>query len=424
MEAQEIINIENYHPKSWVVERRIQSEGAHLRFSVYVIASGEKEAIAKFTTLCDPAEKAQALQDQNKRMLKDEFEIMKFIHSKRDIYEESNPFETFPFSELFEMETQESCFVGNLITGHGRKKTVGFLMRYYIHGSLESNLQFGELCPLDEKLAKFFVARVLRAVLFLHNILQLMHFDIKPANLLLDHKYDIYVSDFGQSRNYPYPDPKSPKALNLVMIKASHSLGTPYFHPPEICERYPVYNPLEIDIFSCGAMLFYLLAGKPCSYLDNAVIDRLYFYKAFSKHLVHIGLHHQTFWAMHQVIGNLNISVETQQLLDQMLKFQVEIDYDSTPNTFLTIPPLRPIDHLIAEFAYYPYTLLTSQNMEENSGNLPQGFSIEDRKTLLLPENREMLPINFVPFNWREAPPAIEGEYNVLKHGHIVLPPD
>ena len=72
--------------------------------------------------------------------------------------------------------------------------------------------------------------------------------DLKPENLLLDHKKNIKIVDFGLSNTY-----KTGETLKTAC-------GSPCYAAPEMIagKRYFGSN---VDIWSCGVILFALLCG-------------------------------------------------------------------------------------------------------------------------------------------------------------------
>jgi tRNA A-37 threonylcarbamoyl transferase component Bud32 len=81
---------------------------------------------------------------------------------------------------------------------------------------------------------------------------QIIHCDLKPANLLLDGDRNIWVTDFGLARSLTEP---------LSWTAAVE--GTAPFMAPEQASRY--WGPIDerTDIYGIGAVLFTLLTGRP-----------------------------------------------------------------------------------------------------------------------------------------------------------------
>lgn len=158
---------------------------------------------------------------------------------------------------------------------------------------------------LSEKVAKRYFRQIMDAVKFCHN-LYVCHRDIKPENILLDYEDNVKIADFGfasvmepeigtdfgkdsneserrlksidenadmnpvveplsdfvpdaQNR----PSPRNQKFRNLPskrMQRLSTMCGTTQYMAPEIVNR-DSYRGDKADIWSCGVVLFVLIAG-------------------------------------------------------------------------------------------------------------------------------------------------------------------
>lgn len=76
-----------------------------------------------------------------------------------------------------------------------------------------------------------------------------MHRDLKPENLLLDKTNQILkIADFGLSNTY-----KKDELLKTAC-------GSPCYAAPEMIAGNK-YSGLEVDLWSCGVILFALLCG-------------------------------------------------------------------------------------------------------------------------------------------------------------------
>lgn len=100
---------------------------------------------------------------------------------------------------------------------------------------------------IKEKEACKFFQQIMSGVEYLHR-LRIVHRDLKPENLLLDHKKNIKIVDFGLSNLY-----KEGELLKTAC-------GSPCYAAPEMIAGKK-YNGLNVDIWSCGVILYALICG-------------------------------------------------------------------------------------------------------------------------------------------------------------------
>src|SRR5437867_8169889 len=97
------------------------------------------------------------------------------------------------------------------------------------------------------------MAKAARGIAYAHGK-GILHRDLQPGNILLDENGEPMVSDFGLA-----------KWLNQTsdLTRTLETLGTPGYIAPEQAECRTTDPTGAADIYSLGAILFYLLAGRP-----------------------------------------------------------------------------------------------------------------------------------------------------------------
>ena len=125
-----------------------------------------------------------------------------------------------------------------------------FSMKYATGGSLRAAAPALRVEPRD---CVRLMAKVARAIAYAHGK-GILHRDLQPGNILLDGNGEPMVSDFGLAK---WLDE------NNDLTRTLETLGTPGYIAPEQAESPGVNLTFAADIYSLGAILFYLLTGRP-----------------------------------------------------------------------------------------------------------------------------------------------------------------
>jgi serine/threonine protein kinase len=160
------------------------------------------------------------------------------------------------FAERFAREAQalERLVHPNVVAvyGHGQAGEHGYLVLELVDGrSLREELAAGPLAP---KRALGIVAELCVALEFAHER-GIVHRDVKPENVLLDHQGRVKVADFGTARIL------GDEAARASLTETGHALGTLRYMAPEQLER-----PLEVDqradVYALGVVFYEMLTGE------------------------------------------------------------------------------------------------------------------------------------------------------------------
>jgi serine/threonine protein kinase/tetratricopeptide (TPR) repeat protein len=125
-----------------------------------------------------------------------------------------------------------------------------FSMKFAPGGTLQ---QAAPALRTEPRQCVAFVAKISRAVQFAHSR-GILHRDLKPGNILLDARGEPLVSDFGLAK---WLDTTSDLTRTLTIF------GTPGYIAPEQASSAAAELKPTADIYSLGAILFDLLAGRP-----------------------------------------------------------------------------------------------------------------------------------------------------------------
>ncbi|CAA3024493.1 CBL-interacting serine/threonine-protein kinase 12-like [Olea europaea var. sylvestris] len=179
------------------------------------------------------------------------------------------------------------------------KSKIFFVMEYVKGGELFNKVAKGRL---KEEVARKYFQQLISAVAFCH-ARGVYHRDLKPENILLDEDGNLKVSDFGLSAI----------SEQIKQDGLFHTFcGTPAYVAPEVLARKG-YDAAKVDIWSCGVILFVLMAG-------------------------HLPFHDQNIMAMYKKIYKGEFRCP-RWFTPELIRFLTRL-LDTNPETRLTIPEI------------------------------------------------------------------------------------
>jgi mitogen-activated protein kinase kinase kinase len=107
--------------------------------------------------------------------------------------------------------------------------------------------------PLGESLIANFVRQILKGLAFLHSQ-DIIHRDIKGANILVDHQGSVKISDFGISKRVEASTLSGKKAGHRVSLQ-----GSIFWMAPEVVKQTAYTR--KADIWSLGCLIVEMLSG-------------------------------------------------------------------------------------------------------------------------------------------------------------------
>lgn len=128
--------------------------------------------------------------------------------------------------------------------------------RHFFSMEFVDGRDLGELChfkPLKSEEAAHYVKAIAEAIAYAHEK-GVLHRDLKPSNVLIDASNQPRVTDFGLAKRF---EEESGITLSGTIM------GSPSYMPPEQASgRHQAVGPRS-DVYSLGAILYYLLTGRP-----------------------------------------------------------------------------------------------------------------------------------------------------------------
>jgi len=236
--------------------------------------------------------------------------------------------------EISIMRLVRHPYVVQLYEVMASKSKIYFAMEYVRGGELFGRVARGRL---KEDPARKYFQQLIGAVDFCHSR-GVYHRDLKPENLLVDEHGNLKVSDFGLSALK-----ECQKQDGLLHT----TCGTPAYVAPEIINKKG-YDGEKADIWSCGVILFVLLAG----YLPFQDSNLMEMYRKISKGDVR---YPQWFTS------------DARKLLSRLL--------DPNPNTRITMDKL--IEHPWFKKGYKPAVMLGQPHGSNSLKDVQAAFSTE-----------------------------------------------
>ena len=138
--------------------------------------------------------------------------------------------------------------------------TVYYVMPYLVGGSLQDYVKAHG--ALSESMAMKYVKQIAGALKYMHEEQHICHYDVKPANILLDDKGNAVLIDFGISKNYD--------AQGQETTTTPVGMSEGYAPIEQYQQNVEEFSPAS-DVYALGATLYFLLHGiRPVSAVHRA----------------------------------------------------------------------------------------------------------------------------------------------------------
>jgi len=162
-------------------------------------------------------------------------------------------------TERFVLEKSKSPFLVSLEYAFQTPSKVFFVMKFMKGGELFQHLKIAK--RFEEERAKFYVAEILLALEYLHN-LGVIYRDLKPENVLMDEDGHICLTDFGMA-----------KQLRKGELTYSF-VGTPEYLAPEIVRGEGHGQPA--DWWALGILTYEMMVGLPPFYNRDRNTEKMF----------------------------------------------------------------------------------------------------------------------------------------------------
>ncbi|KAF5462885.1 hypothetical protein F2P56_018854, partial [Juglans regia] len=151
---------------------------------------------------------------------------------------------------------------------HGSKRAL--IYEFMPNGSLNKHIFSSEANILNYEKTYDIALGVARGIEYLHQgcDMQILHFDIKPHNILLDENLKPKVSDFGLAKLYPVED---------SIVPLTRARGTFGYMAPEMLYKNIGGISYKADVYSFGMLLLEMVSRRKNLHASTEHLSQIYF---------------------------------------------------------------------------------------------------------------------------------------------------
>ena len=178
--------------------------------------------------------------------------------------------EGFPLTSLREIKLLKMLYHDNVLKlnemaverpeGVGRKRANLYMVTPYMDHDLSGLLNNPDV-HFSEGQIKCYMLQFLRGLRYLHGE-NIIHRDLKAANILINNRGRLIIADFGLARHYEGVPPQRGRGNGVAKRDYTGLVVTRWYRPPELLFNLKKYTP-AVDMWGAGCVFGEMFKRKP-----------------------------------------------------------------------------------------------------------------------------------------------------------------
>ncbi|KAF2736986.1 Pkinase-domain-containing protein [Polyplosphaeria fusca] len=144
--------------------------------------------------------------------------------------------------------------------GEGRKRAILYMVTPYMDHDLSGLLDNPDVNFTVPQI-KCYMLQLFKGLRYLHDN-NILHRDMKAANLLINNRGRLQIADFGLARHYDEPVPQRGRGNGEARREYTTLVVTRWYRPPELLLQLRKYTP-AIDMWGAGCVFGEMFKRKP-----------------------------------------------------------------------------------------------------------------------------------------------------------------
>lgn len=233
--SEHIVALSTHVRRTSVLKKEKLKEGGRKVNQYTILGKLGKGAFGRVFKAIDDNQNLVAIKVYNKRIMRSRWigkgrTALNLVGSEIQILQSANHQRLITLYEVINPEDYHKIYL---------------VLEYAANGTLDSKGK------VSESVASKYFRQLIEGLEYVHEVLKVVHRDIKPQNILFDANDDLKLSDFG-----------SAQYLQFGVDELTSSAGTYAFMAPELHGGSKVFKGKPTDVWAAGITLYYMIEGK------------------------------------------------------------------------------------------------------------------------------------------------------------------